>query len=27
LTPTSANQPYVVPIQPRTFWLKFGQKF
>jgi len=27
LTPTSANQPYVVPVQPRTFWLKFGQKF
>jgi len=27
LTPTTANQPYVVPIQPRTFWLKFGQKF
>jgi iron complex outermembrane recepter protein len=27
LAPTTANQPYVVPIQPRTFWLKFGQKF
>jgi len=27
LTPTTANQPYVVPVQPRTFWLKFGQKF
>ncbi len=27
LTPVTANQPYVVPIQPRTFWLKFGQKF
>lgn len=27
LTPTSANQPYVVPVQPRTYWIKFGQKF
>lgn len=26
-TPTTCNQPYVVPVQPRTFWLKFGQKF
>ena len=27
LSPTTATQPYVVPVQPRTFWLKFGQKF
>ena len=27
LSPTTANQPYAVPIQPRTFWLKFGQRF
>jgi hypothetical protein len=27
LTPTTANQPYAVPIQPRTFWIKFGQRF
>jgi len=26
-TPTTCNQPYVVPVQPRTFELKFGQKF
>ncbi|MGO8828614.1 MAG: TonB-dependent receptor [Steroidobacteraceae bacterium] len=26
-TPTTCNQPYVVPVQPRTFWLKVGQKF
>jgi outer membrane receptor protein involved in Fe transport len=26
-TPTSCNQPYVVPVQPRTFWLKLGYKF
>ena len=27
LTPTTANQPYAVPIQPRTFWVKFRQRF
>lgn len=27
VTPTTANQPYVVPVQPRTFWLKVGHKF
>jgi iron complex outermembrane recepter protein len=26
-TPTSCNQPYVIPTQPRTVWLQFGQKF
>jgi outer membrane receptor protein involved in Fe transport len=26
-TPTSCNQPYVIPVQPRTVWLVFGQKF
>jgi outer membrane receptor protein involved in Fe transport len=26
-TPTSCNQPYVSPVQPRTVWLQFGQKF
>lgn len=26
-TPVTCNQPYVVPVQPRTFELKFGQKF
>ena len=26
-TPTTCNQPYVVPVQPRTFWIKVGQKF
>ena len=26
-TPTTCNQPYVIPTQPRTVWLKFGQKF
>jgi outer membrane receptor protein involved in Fe transport len=26
-TPTTCNQPYVVPVQPRTFWLKLGYKF
>jgi outer membrane receptor protein involved in Fe transport len=26
-TPTMCNQPYVVPVQPRTFWLKLGYKF
>ncbi|MGO9426112.1 MAG: TonB-dependent receptor [Steroidobacteraceae bacterium] len=26
-TPTTCNQPYVVPVQPRTFWLKVGHKF
>ena len=26
-TPTSCNQPYVIPVQPRTVWLQFGQKF
>jgi iron complex outermembrane recepter protein len=25
--PTTCNQPYVVPVQPRTFWIRFGQKF
>ena len=26
-TPTTCNQPYVIPVQPRTVWLQFGQKF
>jgi outer membrane receptor protein involved in Fe transport len=26
-TTTCGPQPYVVPTQPRTYWLKFGQKF
>jgi len=26
-TPTSCNQPYIIPIQPRTYWIQFGQKF
>jgi iron complex outermembrane receptor protein len=26
-TPTTCNQPYVIPTQPRTVWLQFGQKF
>jgi iron complex outermembrane receptor protein len=26
-TPTTCNQPYIIPVQPRTYWLKFGQKF
>ena len=26
-TPTTCNQPYIIPVQPRTVWLKFGQKF
>jgi outer membrane receptor protein involved in Fe transport len=26
-TPTTCNQPYVIPTQPRTIWLQFGQKF
>ena len=26
-TPTSCNQRYIIPTQPRTFWLQFGQKF
>ena len=26
-TPTSCNQPYIIPVQPRTVWLQFGQKF
>ena len=26
-TPTSCNQPYVIPVQPRTVWLQFGQRF
>ena len=26
-TPTTCNQPYVIPTQPRTVWLEFGQKF
>jgi outer membrane receptor protein involved in Fe transport len=26
-TPTTCNQPYVIPVQPRTVWLTFGQKF
>ena len=25
--PSSENQPYVVPTQPRTFAIQFGQKF
>jgi len=26
-TPTTCNQPYISPVQPRTVWLQFGQKF
>jgi len=26
-TPTTCNQPYIIPIQPRTYWIQFGQKF
>ena len=26
-TPTTCNQPYISPVQPRTYWLRFGQKF
>jgi len=26
-TPVTCNQPYVIPVQPRTVWLAFGQKF
>ncbi len=26
-TPTTCNQPYIIPVQPRTFEIKFGQKF
>jgi outer membrane receptor protein involved in Fe transport len=26
-TPVTCNQPYVIPTQPRTVWLQFGQKF
>jgi iron complex outermembrane receptor protein len=26
-TPSTCNQPYVIPVQPRTFWIKVGQKF
>jgi iron complex outermembrane recepter protein len=26
-TPTTCNQPYVIPTQPRTVWVQFGQKF
>ncbi len=26
-TPTTCTQPYVSPVQPRTFVIKFGQKF
>ena len=26
-TTTCGPQPYVIPTQPRTYWLKFGQKF
>jgi iron complex outermembrane receptor protein len=26
-TPTTCNQAYVVPVQPRTFWVKLGHKF
>ena len=26
-TPVTCNQPYVIPVQPRTVWLQFGQKF
>ena len=25
-TPTTCNQPYVIPVQPRTVWLQFGQQ-
>ena len=27
ISPTYDNQPYIIPSQPRTIWLKFGQKF
>lgn len=26
-TPTTCNAPYVIPVQPRTFWVKVGQRF
>jgi len=26
-TQQSDNQAYIIPAQPRTFYLKFGQKF
>ena len=26
-TPTTCNQPNIIPVQPRTVWLQFGQKF
>jgi iron complex outermembrane receptor protein len=26
-TTTTCNQPYIIPTQPRTTWIKFGQKF
>jgi hypothetical protein len=25
--PVNDNQPYIIPAQPRTFYIKFGQKF
>ena len=25
--PQNDNQPYIIPAQPRTIYLKFGQKF
>ncbi|MGB6352565.1 MAG: TonB-dependent receptor, partial [Steroidobacteraceae bacterium] len=26
-TPTTCNQPYISPVQPRTVWVQFGQRF
>lgn len=26
-TPTTCNQPYTIPVQPRTYWIRFAQKF
>ena len=26
-TPVTCNQPYIIPVQPRTVWLQVGQKF
>ncbi|HUY84598.1 MAG TPA: TonB-dependent receptor, partial [Steroidobacteraceae bacterium] len=26
-TPVTCNEPYVIPVQPRTYEIKFGQKF
>jgi len=25
--PSAENQPYIIPAQPRTFAIQFGQKF